>query len=799
MSIFDDLRYAVRQLRHAPGFSIAALTILGLGIGAGTAIFAVVNTVLLKPLPFYEPDRLVAICETNPAVDRFCVASPPNIEDWAASSRSLESIGFARDWSFLMRTDAGASAVRGGFATAGWFRALRVVPQLGRVFEAADIGAESARVAVLSHAVWVERFGRDAGVVGHTIALEGEPFTVIGVLPEDFDPPDLGPVEVWTPPPWDPRDEERRGWRGFGVVARLAPDVTLEQASAELASVQSALAREHPETNEGWGVRIVPLHELITGSTRPTFLVFMGAVSLLLLVACANLANLVLVRATNRRREMAVRAAIGASRAGLVRQQLLESLLLSVTGGVIGFAIAGWATTLIVRLAPAGIPRLDEAGVDLSAFGFSFVLALVTAALFGLVPALWASRVDLARGLREGLGTGRSRGGNRTRRALVIGEVALTLMLLTGAGLLMRSFATLLRWDPGFDRGAVLTFSAFASTERYPDGQAVGSLWQRVEEEIAALPGVTSVATVSAGPVFGGIETDRVQIVGDPPLDEPPAVRWYDAAPAYFSTLGVPILRGRGLSDADVAGSPTVAVVNETFARRSFADRDPIGQRVHLVQYDLELEIVGVVADVPPFYAGQPTEPEIWWSNRQYPRWGTFFVVRGSTDPALLGRAIRQRIDGIDPELQTRTPSTIEELVGRRLVGPRFNLLLVAVLAAVALVLAAAGVYGVLAYAVATRHREIGIRMALGADSTRVLRRIVGDGLTTAAAGLVLGSMGALALAGYLQSLLFGVAARDPSTYAGTLVLLLVVSAAACMVPALRASRIDPAHIMREE
>jgi predicted permease len=378
-------------------------------------------------------------------------------------------------------------------------------------------------------------------------------------------------------------------------------------------------------------------------------------------------------------------------------------------------------------------------------------------------------------------------------------EIALALMLLVGAGLLMRSFASLVRWEPGFERSNLLTFSAFASTERYPDGASVAALWRRLEEEIGAVPGVASVSTVSAGPLFGGVEPGRFEIVGRPSLRDSPVVRWYDAGPAYFRTLGVLVVRGRELTESDVAGAPSVALINETFTSRWFPGVDPIGQRVRMIDHGTELEIVGVVKDVAPFFAGRPVEPEIWWSNRQQARWGTFFVVRGATDPVMLAPSIRQRVDAVDAELQTGTPATIDQIVGRQLVGPRFNLVLVGVLAVVALVLATAGVYGVLAYAVETRRREIGIRIALGASRAAVVRRIVADAAAVSLVGLAAGTTGALLLSHFLRSMLYGVAPNDPTTLAATSALLALVALAACAIPALRASRVDPARALREE
>jgi putative ABC transport system permease protein len=797
--MFTDFRYAIRVLRKSPGFTSGALLILALGIGAGTAIFTAVNAVLLRPLPYAEPDRLVSLCETNAAVAGFCVGSPPDVMDWSASSRTLESVGFARSWLFLLRSGDQSQGVDGGYATAGWFRALRVTPALGRLIEEGDQVPGSHRVAVLTHGLWVERFGGDAGVLSQSITLDGEPYTVIGVLPADFVAPELDMVRMWTPPPWDPRDEERRDWRGFQVVGRLSAGSTLTQAKSELSAVQANLARAHPQTNEGWGVEVKPLVDQIVGSVRPVFLVFSGAVTLLLAIACANLANLMLVRATDRRREMAIRTAAGASRGSLIRQLLAESLLLSLAGGALGLLLADWLTQVFVRLAPAGIPRLTDTRVDLAAFGFALGLAVVTALAFGLAPALWATRVDLSRGLREGMGSGRSASGVGLRRMLVTGEVALTLVLLVGGGLLARSFEKLVRWDPGFDRSNVLTLSAFTSAERHAGAARLGAFWRDIEQSVAGLPGVRAVSTASAGPVFGGVEPGRFAIVGDPTPESPPTLRWYDASPGYFATLGVRVLRGRDLSESDGPGAPVVGVVNETLARRFFPAGDALGRRLRMLDMDLELEIVGVVADVTPFLAGQPIEPQVWWSNRQLPRLASFVVVRTTADPAALAPAIRQRIEAVDREIQLGTPVTLDGRVDQRLIGPRFQLSMVGVLGLVALILAVAGVYSVLAYAVAMRRREMGIRLALGARRASVVGRVMREGATMAGAGLGIGLLGAVLLTRFLERLLHGVAPTDAPTFLVTGGAMMLAAMLACAVPALRAARVDPSKVLREE
>jgi putative ABC transport system permease protein len=802
-----EVRHAFRSLRAAPGFTLGALVILGIGMGSATAIFSAMEAVLLRPLPYEQPDRLVSVCETNPSVDRFCIASPPDVMDWRDAVTSLEEVGFARDWMFVLRTDEGATGVNGGYATPSWFRALRARPALGRLFEDDDLLVGNRDVLVLSDGVWRERYGADPGIIGRTIPLSGVPHTVVGVLPPDFAPPALDNARMWTPPPWDPRAEDQRSWRGFQVVGRLADGATIERAGTELDAVQASLAREHPASNEGWGVRIQSLHERITGDARPLFLVFAAAVTLLLLIACANLANLLLVRATRRRREIAVRTAIGAERRDLVLSLVLESAMVGLGGGALGLGLARIALPILTRMAPAGIPRLDEATLDPAAFGFALLVALGTAALFGLAPAFWATRQDPASGLRAGIGAGQSRGIGRVRRILVGSEIALSLALVFGAGLFGRSLGALLGWDPGFDPDGVAVLSAFASPETYPDAATMAAGWSRIESAVATVPGVESVGMVSAGPVFGGIEPSGFTVVGRGEVRG--TLRWYDASPGYFRTLGLPIARGRDLSDSDTRGGRTVGIINETLARTWFRDADPIGRRIRLVDAgwqpsdlqneDADLEIVGVVPDIPPFQAGLPTEPEVWWSNRQRPRWGTYFVVRTRGDLAGVLREVRHTMGSIDPDLQVGTPASLAQLVDRRLVGPRFNLVLVAILAAVALALAIAGLYAVLSYAVTTRRREIAIRMAIGARRADVVRRILGEAATTVGAGIVAGAIVAFTLGRLTRTLLFGVQPADPITFLASVILLATVALLAAAIPTIRATRVDPAGVLRQD
>ncbi|UCG88862.1 MAG: ABC transporter permease [Gemmatimonadota bacterium] len=793
--VVKDVRFASRTLLHAPGFVLAGVTTLALGIGANTAIFSVVDSILLSPLPLVEPDHLVRICETNPAVAGFCIASPPNVADWSDQSRAFEAFGIARDWPFILKTDDGVEGISGGIATPGFFQALRFSPELGRLFAAADLDPGNNRVVLLTNATWRSRFGGDPAIIGRTLMLDDEIYTVIGVLPADAQVPQMEYFQLWTPLHFDPREERRRSWRGFRALGRLTEAATLDEARSEMSTIASRLASQFPETNEGWGVRLVPLHESVVGSARPMLLVFLGAVGLVLLIGCANIANLLLARSTGRRRELAVRAALGASRTRLVRLLLGESLLLALLGGAAGLLLAVWAVKAFVVLAPGGIPRLDEVAVDGRVLGFALLVSLAASVLFGLVPALRATSLNLNQELREG-----DRGAGKTdlgiRGLLVVSEVALALMLLVGAGLLTQSFARLLRWRPGFDRDNLLTVWLLASSGKYETGDQVQLQFRRATEAVAALGGVESVGTASAGPLFGGRETDEFRIESRSEGD-PPVARWYDVGPGYFSTLGIPVVRGRGFTNADGRDAPPVAVINESAARRHWPGEDPLGQQVTI--YGRTMRIVGVVADIRPLKAGTAIDSEIYWPQQQAPRYATFLVIRTRGDPANAVRSVRARIQQLDPDMQISGFNTMDQLMARQLVSPRFNMVLLAIFAAMALVLAAVGIYGVVAYTVARRTREMGIRLALGAQRWRVIGSVVAQGMLPVAAGVVLGLAGAMGLSRALATMIFGVSATDVPTFLGVAAALVSVATIACLVPAQRATKVDAVVALREE
>ncbi|MEJ2216139.1 MAG: ABC transporter permease [Gemmatimonadota bacterium] len=794
--LLAEAKHAFRALMKRPLFTGVAVLTLAVGIGANTAIFSVVRGVLLRPLPFERSDRLVRICETNPQVGSYCVASPPNVMDWRAASRTLSEIGLGRDWPFHLRADGKQATIAGGLATAGFFRALRVKPALGRLIEPEDV-VPGRHVVVLDHRLWADRFGSDPGIVGRRVELDGEPYTVVGVLPAGFEVPGLEYVRLWRPLHFDPRAEENRIWRGFQVIGRMADGVSLTQTRSELETIRARLAAEHPATNKGWGIRVESLRDSMVASVRPALLVFTGAVALVLLIVCANLANLLLARSVSRRQEMAVRAALGGSRRRLAVQVLTEGALLSLLGGVGGVLLAVWGVDGLLALVPGGMPRAENVAVDGSVLVFALGLSLLTTFLFATLPALRGARVELAQALKTGQRSVSADGG-RLRAGLVVVEIALALTLLVDAGLLARSFGALSGWDPGFDRQNLVTFSLYLPHEKYTSHAQVVDFWRRARQQLGTVPGVTSVGAVSAGPLFGGVETDEFVMEGHTSTPgSNPSVTYHDASPGYLETLGVQLLRGRMINDGDVDGGPHVAVVNEAMARL-WPDDNPVGAHLRLLQNHWEGEIVGVVRDINPLVPGTAAKPQLYWPLQQKGRPFVYFVLRTSVDPGSVVPAVRARLAQLDPDLQPGTFRTLNDWVGTRLVRPRFNMLLVGLFSFIALLLATTGIYGVLAYIVARRSREIGLRMALGAGQRRVALEVLARGSRLTAFGIAGGLVLAFATSRFLASLLFGVRPTDPVTFFAVALLLAAVALLATYLPARRASRLDPMEVLRE-
>lgn len=796
MSFVRSLFRGTRILARAPGFTAMVVLMLALGIGATTAMFSVIQGVVLRPLPFPEAGRLVRICETGPSVEGFCVASPPNARDWSLAARTLEDLGLAREWPFLLQGEGGSEEIPGALATPAFFRAFRLAPRAGRLLAPADLETGAAPVVVLSHGFWQARFAGDPAAVGRTLTLDGRPYEIIGVLPPARIP-ELESAQVWLP--LQHFGEENRGWRGFQAVARLRAGAVLEEARGELRVLAAVLAKQHPGSNEGWGITAVPLHEWVVGPVRPTLLIFLAAVGLVLLIACANTANLLLARALARSRELAIRAAVGASRGRLLRLLLGEGVLLALGGCALGVLLARWLLDFFLAAAPPGIPRLEEVALDGGVLAFAIALSLLASLLCGLVPALRASAADVGQVLKGEPPEGPGRPAPGLREGLVVAEVALAMVLLVSAGLLTRSFVAASSWQGGADPRRLLAVSVLAPSDPNHRAAAVRETWLRAVREVAALPGVAAAGTASAGPFFGGRESADF---ADPdrPGSAPRSARCFGVGSGYFRTVGQPVLRGRPFNDRDGAGAPPVAVVNASLARRLWPGGDAVGRSVRDAQgRGRARQVVGVVADAPPVWPQREAEPEIYWPDQQDTRWATFLLVRTEKDAAGLAGLVRQRLRQVDPGLSVARPATAEELLRQALVRPRFNMLLVGSFTAVALLLALGGTYGVLAFATARRTREIGIRLALGARRRQILGRVIGEALRLAACGIGLGLAGAAALTRWLSALLYETRTMDGATFLAAMALLTLVALAAAWVPARRAARIDPQVAIRAE
>ena len=808
----QDIRHSLRVLTKSPGFTAVALATLTLGIGATTAVFGVVNATLLRPLPYRDADRLVRIQEEHPmnrgrAMPAFMTSA--TLEAWRENPHTIDQIAGYSDRTFTYRDESEPVRVRGAAVSPALFPLLRATPLLGRVFTPDEEASASQPVAVLSYARWQDRHDADPNILGHLITLDDVSYSVIGVMPEGFYFPDRE-TEIWIPltltmPQQRPGD---RFIMAFSGLARLRDGVSLAQAEAE---GQTIVGRQAPLAPgmDAPTLRLVGFHDEMVREVRPALLALMAAVGFVLLIATANLANLLLARGAGRQRELAVRAAIGAGRGRLIRQLVTESVALSVIGGGLGLAAAFWILGALPSFAPAGIPGLGEAGIDGTVLAFALAASVGAGVLFGTVPALQASRFDLVRALNEGasqMGGGfRFRRGNRTRSVLVVAEVALALMLLVGAGLLVRSFVTLATVDPGFDPARVLTAELNLPRSQYSDTTAASALFDQVLARTIARPGVEAVGLVSSLPLTRGesLIAFRTQGQAAPTSrDEMTAARPQLVSPGYLDAMGLRLVAGRFVTDRDTESSPRVVVVNEAFASAYFPGEDVVGQRLNLGRGE-PTEIVGVVGDVHHRGLDSRPQPELYFSYRQsllgrgVPR--VSIVVRTTGDPRALGPFLRQDILDLNPYLPIDNVMTMEARLASSVAQPRFYALVLGVFAASALALAMVGIYGVLAYTVSQRSREIGLRIALGADSGRIRNLVVRQGALLVGMGVALGLAGALVTTRALQSLLFGVTPLDVPTLIAVPVLLIMVAIAACYLPARRASRVAPMDALRCE
>jgi putative ABC transport system permease protein len=803
-SLRQDLAYALRRLLRAPAFTLVATATLALGIGANTAIFSVINGVLLQPLPFPEPERLVRVSQVWKG--KPTVMSPQNFLDLQAQSQSFESLS-AYDNGGVILTGRGTPArVEGAQVSASFFGLLRVAPRLGRGFLAGENEPARSRVVVLGHELWSERFGADPSIVGQTIHLDRAPFEVVGVAPAGFTYPEGS--QLWTPLEHDEtfRTRSRGAWY-LTVIGRLREGITVEQASQEAALIAARLAQQYKDVNEGVGGTAGSLHESIVGQTRPALLVLLGAVGFVLLIACVNVANLLLARVAARESELALRSALGASRARLLRQLITESVLLSVIGGAAGVMLASLSLDGLLALQPADMPRADEVRLDRTVLAFAAVLSVATGLLFGAFPALHMARRATAQSLREGARSLIGGRGGRLRAGLVVGQVALAMVLLAGAGLLIRSFTQLRHVEPGFDPRSALTFRIALPESAYPEETARAAFMAELLTRLETVPGVRQVGAVMGLPMSGTRFSLSFGVDGRAELApaQQPTMEVRVTTPGYFGTMGIPVKRGRGFLPTDVATSAPVAVITETAAARYFPGQDPLGQRITLGWRRPDDKpkaggvVVGIVGDVREHGLAADYPAEIYVPYAQLPVTAMDVVLRTSVEPESLLPAVQAAMRGLDPDIPAARPRTLEAIVARSLGEPRFYMTLLGAFAFTALALAALGIFGVMSYVVVQRSREIGIRIALGALPADILRATLREALMLALGGVLVGLFGALLLSRTLDSLLFGLSPHDPSTFAAVAALLTTIAMLASLWPARRASRVDPITALRTE
>src|SRR6478672_4448987 len=749
-TLLMDVRYGLRSLLKKPGFTLTAVIALALGIGANTAIFSVINGVLLRSLAYADPDRIVMLWEKSlPGGNLQNVISPANFLDWQKQSTSFGSM--AAVWDLRSNLTGGSGEpeeIKVQLVSVGFFSSLGVQPVIGRAFLPEEDKSGNNLVVILSHELWQARFGSDPEIVGKQATVNGRQRTIVGVMPPGFHFLD-NQVKAWMPLSLDPAVNYRETTgRYLRAVGRLKAGVTMEQAQAELTGIAKQLEQAYPTKNIGWGIGVVPLHEQIVGEIRPVLIVLLAAVAFVLLIACANVANLLLSRAAARHKELALRAALGASRLRLIRQMLTESVLLALMGGLLGVLLAVWGIRLLIAFGPDNIPRLNEITIDLGVLAFTFGVSLFTGLLFGLVPALQASRPDLNDALKEG-GRGSTGGRSGTlRSSFVVAEVSLVLVLLIGAGLMIRSFARLQSVDSGLKAANVLTMRAQLPGKKYPEPHQIVDFFKQAQERIANIPGVQAVGAISYLPLTGLASRDSFKIPGQPPPapGQEPGVEVRVVTPTYFQAMGIPLLKGRLLNERDLKET-RVLLINETMAKRYFPNTDPVGKQLE-VMWDGSGpdEIVGVVGDIREGALSKEPEPAIYWSHPRVPYSGMALVVRANGDASRLSAAVQREIRAIDPEQPIADVRTMEQVVARSIARPRFNTLLLSIFAGVALLLASVGLYGVMNYSATQRTHEVGIRMALGATRGDIMRLVVGNGMMLTVIGIGIGVAAALIL-----------------------------------------------------
>jgi putative ABC transport system permease protein len=809
-SLLQDLRYAFRTLRNSPGFTAVSILTLALAIGANTAMFSFVNGILLSPLPYPEPDRIMRVLEKPPGGGRNGI-STLNYLDWVKQNTVFQYMAAQTGWSATLTGGNEPVLLRGSRVSPQYFDINGMKPALGRTFLPDEDQPGKDHVVLLSHVLWENQFGSDPSIVGRKILLDGEPYTVIGVLKKGsvFD---RSSAQIWKPLAFEPSNMTRN-FHWFGAFAKLKPGVTLKQAQAAMDVIGRRIAQQYPDSNKGWSVAVDRFSDTLIGKQlRTAVIVLFTATGFVLLIGCANLANLALARAVSREREVAVRAAIGAGRWRLVRQFLTENVVLSVCGGVLGIGI-GYATMkwLQAVIPPYSLPAEVDVKMDTRVLLFALAVSVLTGLLFGLAPALQATHPDLAGSMKEGgRGTTGGSAGRRLRDVLVVAEVALAFVLLVGSGLLMRSFFRLLSVNPGFDSTNVLTMGLPIAQTQHPDPVELNAYLKEIRTAVEAVPGVRETAITSALPLQSWGYGMPYQVAGRTIVDRAHrrAGFFKMVSPSYFHALGIKLREGRALSEHDTAGAPPVMLINETMAKRDFPNQDPVGQRILVQQIvpgktelgpEIAWQVVGVIRDEKINGLDDDRSGGMYVSNEQSPVYGVSLIVRAGLDPQQLEKPIRAAVDSVNKDQALSNVRTLDDIKDKSMVAQRIETTLLGVFAAMALLLAAVGIYGVIAYSVAQRSHEMGIRAALGASTGNLLGLVLKSGLLLTLIGLAIGLAGSLAVTRVLTSLLYGVGARDPFTMAAVGVVLALVAAAACLIPARRATKVDPMVALRYE
>ncbi len=811
--LWQDLRHGARMLAKTPGFTLVAVFTLSLGIGANSALFSVVHAILLRPFPYGEPERLVVVWETQlsrglPAM----FASPPNYRDWREQQTMFEEMAAYHPRIFFLSQDAEQAIAHGAQVSATLFPLLRVKPLLGRTFSPNEEKSGANRVALLSYGLWMRSFGGDQNVVGRSVTINEQPYSVVGVMPPEFNFPPPIDLEGTAPPRrnelWVPfdlgRNAEQRGAHFMTVIARLKPGVAIERADEEMNTIAGRLERQFPASNTGWKIALVPLSQQALGEVDRALFALLAAVGFVLLIACVNVANMSLARSAGRAREMAIRAALGAGRWRLIRQSLTESMSLGLLGGMAGLSLAYWGVKLIVGVAPQNIPRLEEASVDLTVAGFTLAISLLTGVLAGIIPALRCFAPTLSQTLKEGGRTSAEAGAALwLRDGLVVAEVALALALLAGAGLFAQSFLRLRGVDKGFQSENALTMRVRLPQTKYQQPDARNAAFTELERRLQTLPGVESVAFTSDIPIGADWQGTGFTVEGEPasPPGQARQINWALITPGYLRTMGIPLLRGRDIDEQDGPDAPKVVLVNETLARRYFPGADPIGKRI-IAGFSSRFarEIIGVVRDIKHSDLQSASTPHVFAPFHQTSFSSTLsLLIRSNAPPESLFTAARDRILEFERSATIYEAQTLEQVIADSVALPRFSTLLTGLFAVVAALLAAAGVYGVVSYTVSQHTREIGVRMALGAEPRDILKLVIGQGLRPVLIGVVIGVLMSLALARLLSSLLFSVGAADPLTFTAVPLSLVTVAGLACFIPARRATKVDPIVALRCE